>query len=344
MSVKSFIEALPKVELHIHLEGGFDISRLLLIADQYDVPETMKHYADWVKLLNKPDYHRLYDLIRTVAGWVRDADDLSRLVYDLGTHLHKQNVRYAEVGICPALYPNVPLDFEAFFAALNDGRDRAERAWGIRMAWVFNLLREDAGKIEGAVRWTGSIHAQRSGVIGIALVGRDDANIPAAQYERFFRPNEHQQRVRAVRVGEMGGVAGVRTALEALQPNRVLDARGLADDPSVMEMVAARNIPVLISPTRYLRQHWAGANTLPLRALLDAGVPLIIGSDMPSLYQTTLNAEYLIAVESGGLTLDDVKACGLRAIAFSLLSEADKEEMTAQYEEAFEGLRVEHQV
>jgi adenosine deaminase len=344
MSVKSFIEALPKVELHVHLEGSFDISRLLLIAEQHDVPDTLKHYADWVRLLNKPEYNRLYDIIRTAGAWVRDADDLSRLAYDLGTHLHKQNVRYAEVGICHALYPNVPLDFEAFFAALNDGRERAERAWGVRMVWVCSILREEVRRVEDAARWAGTIQAQRAGVIGIALVGRDDANIPPAQYERAFRPNDLYQRVRAVRVGEVTGAAGIRHVLDGLHPNRLFDARGLADDHPLMALVAEKGIPVLISPTRYLRQNWATTAALPLRRLVDAGVALVIGSDMPTLYKTSLSAEYLAAVEVGGLTLDEVKACALRAVKFSLLSEGDKEEMMAQYEDAFVQLRLEHQV
>src|SRR5688572_25526626 len=121
MSVKNFIDAMPKVELNVQLEGSFDIKRLLLIAEQYDIPETLKHYNDWVSLLNKPDYARMYDILRVANSWVRDSDDLSRISYDLATQLYKQNVQYAEVSVCPALYPDVMLDLEGFFVAVNDG-------------------------------------------------------------------------------------------------------------------------------------------------------------------------------------------------------------------------------
>ncbi|MDZ4767519.1 MAG: hypothetical protein SGJ24_00185 [Chloroflexota bacterium] len=341
MSLKTFVEAMPKVDLHVQLEGSFDIQRLLLIAEQHDVPETLKHYDTWAGLLRKPDYGRLYDLIRMVNTWVKDSGDLSWLAYDLGTHLHKQGVVYAEVGVCPSYYPEVQLDIEALFAAINDGRERAEKAWGIRMAWIYNVPRDEPRRVEDAARWATSIPAQRANVVGMGLIGRDDVQ-PPLQFERAFRALEKRELARVVRVGEMTNTAGVKAAYEPLLPTRLVDARGAVEDGTLIEQVVEHRTALLISPTRSIRHKWTTAADLPLRRLVDMGAALVIGADMPTLYQTTLNKEYIAAVEQGGLTIEEVIEVALNAVAHSTLSQADKDDMIASFQERYATLQVEH--
>ena len=143
MTVQSFIEAMPKADLHIHLEGAVSRQTLLLIADQNEVEETIKHFHSWVELLAKPDYDRLDELMKMTNGWFKQAEDLTRSAYDVGLYLAKQNVRYAEVTVNPALYPEMNLSLEQFLAAINDGRDRAQRAWGIQMSWILAIPRDE---------------------------------------------------------------------------------------------------------------------------------------------------------------------------------------------------------
>src|SRR5687768_4945729 len=115
MTVATYIEAMPKVDLHVHLEGAISKNMMLVIADQNDVSESVKHFNTWVNLLEKPEYDRLEELIRVVSGWVRQPEDLTRLAYEAGTHLARQNVRYAEITVSPALYGELNLSPEQFF-------------------------------------------------------------------------------------------------------------------------------------------------------------------------------------------------------------------------------------
>ena len=101
MSVASYIQAMPKVELMLSLEGAMQRNSLLKIAEANEIPVTIKHYNEWVGLLDKPDYKRLADIARMATSWLQIADDLSRVVYDVGVFLSKSNVRYAEVTVNP---------------------------------------------------------------------------------------------------------------------------------------------------------------------------------------------------------------------------------------------------
>jgi adenosine deaminase len=103
MSIESFVRAMPKAELHVHLEGAWNKDTLLMIADENDARANLKHFDTWVKLLDTPDYNRIDQITRTVSQWLQYGEDLTRIVYDLGVALSKQNVRYAEVSVTPAL-------------------------------------------------------------------------------------------------------------------------------------------------------------------------------------------------------------------------------------------------
>lgn len=342
MTVKSFVEAMPKVELNLHLEGGFDIDRLLLIAEQYEVQDTLKHFDDWVALIRKPDYARLYDIVRVANSWIKDAEDLSKLAYDLGTYLYKQNVRYAEVGVCPALYTEVSLDLEGFFAAINDGRDRAERAWGVRMAWILNVPRDEPRRGEDAARWVTSIPAQRAGVVAFGVTGRDDTQA-AGQFERPFRAIERRGLPRVVRVGEFTTGQGVLENVQVLNPTRIIDGRGIWETDEALAEFSGSGAVLMVNGTRMVKQRWvASAKELPYRRLIDAGVSLVIGADMPTIYQTTLNQEYILAVEQGAITPTDLVEIALTAIQASSLADDEKTEMAQTFREQYDALLTEH--
>src|SRR5436190_19634242 len=121
MSTASFVAALPKVELNVQLEGAIQLHTLKNLAEQNDVPETLKRYSQWVGLIETPDYARIYEIARMQASWLKHPDDLTRVVYDLGTALSKQNVRYAEVSVNPALFPDMNGSYDDFLTAINDG-------------------------------------------------------------------------------------------------------------------------------------------------------------------------------------------------------------------------------
>ncbi len=342
MSLQSFIQAMPKAELHVQLEGAFQQPTLLMIAEQNDIYETLKHYNDWVALIAEPDYTRLNEIVRMVASWLKIPENLTLLVYELGTGLAKQNVAYAEVGVNLWLYPDMNLSFDDFLAALNDGRDRAQRAWGIDMAWVIDIAREEPRRADDIARWVSTAAARRANVVALGLNGEEKTQA-AGQFERAFRAVEKKDLPRVVRAGDDLGAEGVLKAIEALNPNRILDARGVAESPEAIKQMVDNNITAAINLTRAKCQGWVETIAdYPLRALYDADVSLVLGSDLPSLYHTTLNDEYIAAVEQGGLSLEELENIALNAVRTSFLAEDAKTEMLNQFTQAYVDLRAEH--
>ena len=341
MSTASFIQALPKVELNVQLEGAIQPQTLAVLADQNEIPETLKHYRDWVTLINTPDYTRTYEIARMASSWLKYADNLTRIVYDLGTVLSKQNVRYAEVGVNPGLYP-LDISYDDFLAAINDGRDRAKRAWGIEIAWIFVIGREEPRRSDELARWVSLASSRRGGVIGLGLSGDEKAQ-PVGQFERAFHAVEKKDVARMVRAGDTQKADGVLKAIEGLHPNRILDGWGAAESPDVLTALADNGITLAVNLTRAQRQGWvATLANYPLRRLYDAGVSLVIGADMPSLYHTSINDEYLAAVEQCGLSLEELENVALNAVRSSFMEDATKAEVLQTFTQRYAELRAEH--
>ncbi len=344
MSVASYIEALPKVELNVQMEGAIQPNTLAMLADQNEIYEKIKKYNDWVALIKTPDYARLWEIARMASSWMKHADNLTRVVYDLATALAKQNVRYAEVGVNPGLYPDIELSYDDFLAAINDGRDRAKRAWGIELAWIFMIPRDEPRRADELARWTTLAASRRGGVIGLGLSGDEHAQ-PVGQFERAFHTVEKKEIARVARAGNGSNahVENVLKTLTELHPNRVLDGWGAAESDDVMKTLVDGNVTLAVNLTRAVNQKWVkSAAEYPLRKLYDAGVSLVIGADMPCLDHTTISEEYQIVLDALGFTPEELDNLALNAVRSSFLDDAAKEAMVETFTQTYTDLRAEH--
>lgn len=342
MSIETYLEAMPKVELHARLEGAVGTDVILLIAEQNEVHEGLKHFNTWVGLVQKPDYARMDEIIRVASQWPRLPEDLSRMAYNVGTYLSKQNVKYAEITVNPALYTELPIPVEQFFGALNDGRERAERAWGIRLAWIVGVPREEPRRADDLVRYALTVAGRKAGVAGLGLVGRETAQ-PVGQFERAVTSAEKKGVPVTVSAGEHEGAEGIQKALDVLRPARIDIGWGATESPEVMKQLQDTDTAVTVSMARALKTGKIESyKDYPLRALYDDGVRVVISSDMPVFFGTTLTEQYQIAARDLGFSVDELEDIALNAVRASFLPDEEKATMLEEFEQAYAALRAEH--
>lgn len=339
MSIESFIKAMPKVEINLQLEGAMPTALLLNIAARNDVADGSRQYRTWEALVKQPDPKRAAEIAKVASGWLKHTDDLKRVVYEVGLALAKQNVRYAEIAINPMLYEGLAESLDELFAAINDGSRRVKAAWGMDIVWILVIPREEPRRAEELVRYAKSVAGRQANIVGVILSGKEETQ-PAGQFERAFKQAEKQDVPRVVRAGETQQLQGVLDAVESLAPNRVVDARGLTASEEAMHIFAERNIAVCIGATRALKSGFVkDLSEIGLHTMLDQGVVVTVGQDMPALYGTTLNNEYLQLVEAGALTQDSLEDIALNAVRASFLPEETKTIMLADFKAAYASLR-----
>lgn len=333
MSIRDFIAAIPKVELNLQLTGAFRRESLLMIAHQNGIPAQLEDFDGWIELLDNPDYARLDEIARIAGSWVMYPEDIALVVYDMGLALSKQNVLYAEVAVAPPDFiGSAHMNFDAFFDALNDGRDRVLRAWNVDLSWILCIPWDNPRSGDDVARWATSGAAQLGNVVGMGLIGSEGAQ-PVGQFRRAFDTARNKEIYTVVNAGSVLGIQGIDNALAELSPHRLTDSWGIAGHSATRDSLAENGIPIVVSLHRALRQGLTrSASDYPLRQLLDSGVQVLLSSGMPSLLGATLIDEYELAHTACGLDVDSLVQLMRQSIALSFLDEERKEKLLLSFD------------
>ncbi len=302
------LRALPKAELHLHLEGAIRTETAVELAGRYGLP--MPDSGEFPDLTAfTVAYERARDLIGSL-------DDLRRVAHELVEDAHAQGIVWTEVHLFPVTYAGRLGRTEAVLEAVLDGLAtgsaavRGESAAAVILGVNRSLPTAAAmASLDLAVSYHGH------GVVGLGLAG-DEANHPAARFTEVFA------RARALGVpalphaGEARGADSVRVCVEALGAQRINHGIRAVEDARLLDFLAEREICLDVCPTSNVALNVVGSwEEHPLRTLLAAGVPVSLNSDVPLFVGSSALGEYERARQF--LSLDDD---GLARIAASSLS------------------------
>lgn len=318
------LRALPKVELHLHLEGSLRPELLLRLAERNRVRLPFAHPDDFPRLCRYRDFRDFVNVLLMGVRCLRQPQDFYDAVAALGAALALENVRYAEVSWTPQFYLDRGHPLDALLAAMNAARValRAER--GVEIRWIPDLVRSYPAPARHVAAWACSPRARAGGVVALGLAG-PEAGHPAARFAPIFA----LARMRGLPVyphaGEGMGAASVRATLAALQPSRLAHGVRAYEDPALVTELARRRLPLDVCLTSNVRLGvYADYAAHPVKRLIDAGCVVTLGTDDPVLFGTTLSEEYLHALDDCGLLVDDLTASILAAADASHLPSDEK--------------------
>jgi aminodeoxyfutalosine deaminase len=314
----------------------------LLIGDQNDVALERKKYKQAMRLLDKSEPNRIKDLIAALSEWVRYPEDLSRIAYDVGLQLAKDNVRYAEVCVDTGLFSASSMSLDNIMDALNDGSDRVRRGWNVEIKWILVVPREEPRRADETVRSAASATGRKNNIIGFGLIGQEDAQ-PIGQFERAFQTAKKKDVFTFVRVGDVLRGDGILTVLDHLEPDRLVDVLGLQQDDTLIKRLIEEQMPIILTPsrTKHLKL-LKSSETLSARVLIDDGLLVSISADMLTYYGKTLSDILIALAEEEGFTHQDIEELILNTLRYSLLEDAARDVLIAEFEQQFEVLREEH--
>lgn len=337
-ATRRYLLALPKAELHLHLEGSLRPELLLRLARRNRLRLPFETPDAYYQRLQYRDFRDFANTLLLGVACLRTPDDLFDAVADLGQMLVAHNVRYAEVTWTPQFYLNRGPSLDEFLAAMNSARASLQARTGLILRWIPDLVRSHPGPAARIAEWASSPEVRAAGVVAIGL-GGPEAGYPASGLREVF------DRVRAAgmpvnpHAGEGGGPDSVRDTLSALAPVRIGHGVRAAEDPTLLSHLARVGLPLEVCLTSNLRLGLFGSYAEhPLRRLLDVGCVVTLNTDDPVLFQTTLTDEYLKAVSYCGLDFDDVRRSILAALSASYLDADERFALVAEFGAAFESL------
>src|SRR5712664_811575 len=312
-----FIRALPKVELHLHLETSLRLHRL--VERQYrldgDPPGGGVRAAAEGEGSGVADPEKFTGYDRRLrylsrAGKIPDSfyssENIEQITLELLAEAAAQRVRHVEVRV-GGRRGFALLGTRRMLEAMARARGRAEREEGITSGFLITLVRE-RGSEEAEQRVREAIACRDCGVVGVDLAG-DEQNYPPALFARAMDLAREAGLGITVHAGEFAGPASIWTAVYQLGARRLGHGIRAAEDPELLYRLRERGVTLELCPTSNLRLGLCDSmEALPIRHLMAAGVSVTVNSDDPVLLGTDISRELEIVAKTFALTSDEVRA------------------------------------
>ena len=306
----SWFASLPKVELHVHLEGAIPHAALWELIQKYGGDQTV---PDLEALERRFQYRNFSHFIETWS-WknqlLREYEDFTLIAEVTAQDLAAQNIRYAEMFFSPSLFVRHGLQVQRLAAAVRAGLDRAA---GITVALVADLVR-DYGPTAEARTLAQLQEVKDQGVIGIGIGGSEEPFPPEA-FEPLYREARRLGFRTNAHAGEAAGAASIWGAIERLQVEGIGHGTRAREDPSLLQYLAERQIPLEMCPLSNVR---TGAVDVlanhPIREYFRQGIAVTVNTDDPKMFDTSLAQEYRLLVEECGFSKHEICRLILAAI------------------------------
>lgn len=292
--------SLVKADLHVHLVGSASPHTVAALAARHPAGRVPSDAEELRSFFAFRDFAHFLFVYTMVSALVRSPDDVLTLVAGLAEDLAAQGTAYAEVTVTPVSHLQAGITMEDLAAALDLGTTRARTAHGVELAWVYDISGGDGG--EGArLTLEAALHHPPADLVGFGL-GGPEAGVHRADFAPYFAAARAAGLHSVPHAGESVGPEEVRAAIDLLGAERIghgiaavrdehLLGR-LAGDGITLEVCLSSNVATGVVSD--LAEH-------PLLRLLEAGVPVVLGSDDPPMFNTSLPEEYRRARDELGV-------------------------------------------
>jgi adenosine deaminase/aminodeoxyfutalosine deaminase len=280
-------------ELHLHLEGTVDRETVRLLDPSVSCEE-----AD--RVWGFRDFAGFLNCFKFVVQKLRGPEDYALVTTRMIESLACEGVGYAEVTIAAGVVLWRGFEFRTVWRAIRDAQQEAFARTGVEVWWNLDAIRQFGPEHVMEVARVAAEYVD-DGAISFGI-GGDEIAGPAAQFAEAYRFARDSGLRLTAHAGETDGPDSIRAAL-ALGAERIGHGIRAADDPELMKMLAAEQIPLEVCITSNVRT--GAVATLeehPVRRLFEAGVPITLNTDDPGLFETSLGREFELARKRFGFS------------------------------------------
>ncbi len=341
--LSEMLERLPKVDLHLHLDGSIRESALWEIAAEQGMKLPVASAEELIPLMRVTgecgslvEYLAKFDF---VAGFLHKADVLERIAYELVEQAAEQNCRYIEVRFGPQLHRAEGLTCEDAIEAVLRGLRRGEEAFGVTARAIAACLRHHSPHMNMEVI-AAAARFKDQGLVAVDLAG-PEAAFPAHLHRAVFEYAQLLDMPVTIHAGEAGGAENIHEAVTRLGATRIGHGVRLRENPKLLETVREQGIVLEMCPiSNYQTKAMESWAAYPVREYFEAGLKLTINTDNLTVSDTSLAREYGVLIERFGFTLAEIAGLILNGADAAFLRPEEKAKLRAELLSEFAELGV----
>lgn len=334
-NLKSFIDGLPKAELHIHIEGSLEPELIFSIAKRNGVQLSYPDVESLRKAYNFSNLQSFLDIYYEGAGVLLKEEDFYDLTWTYMQRLHEQNVLHVELFFDPQTHTDRGVAFSVVIEGISRALRNAEEQFGISSRLIMCFLRHLDE--ESAFETLESALPYKDRIIGVGL-DSSEVGHPPSKFERVFAKARQEGFLVVAHAGEEGPAEYIHEALDLLKIDRLDHGNRCLEDEALTQRLVKEQIALTVCPVSNLelkvvedlKQH-------PLRDMMQKGLLVTVNSDDPAYFRGSLNENYLRTAEALDLSKEELYLLAHNSFVASFLTEDEKASLIAQLNEYCEG-------
>lgn len=338
MSIDRFLLRLPKIELHVHLEGAMRPAVLLELARRNGIPLPAQDEAGLKRWFRFTDFEHFVQVYLACSRALRTPEDFQLLALDFLTEQAYQNVPYSEVHFTISTHlangANGGEVLDALAAAIEEG----ERRHGVSLRLIPDVVRNvGAGPADQTLEW--ALAGRKRGVVVALGLSGSERLYPNEPFREHFAAAKREGLHRVAHAGEHAGPESIRSVLQVCDAERIGHGVRAVEDPALLEELRAAQIPLEVCPSSNvclgvapdLAEH-------PFDRLYRSGLALSVNSDDPAFFNTNLTLEYLRLHQTFGYSPAELAGLSLAALRQSFLPEPERLTLEESFRQQFDAL------
>ncbi|MCL6249039.1 adenosine deaminase [Acinetobacter sp. ANC 4945] len=323
MDQLELIRALPKAELHVHIEGTFEPELMFAIAQRNNIAIPYQSVEELKEAYNFHNLQSFLDIYYAGANVLIHEQDFYDLAWAYFEKCAEDHVVHTEMFFDPQTHTDRGVAFETVLNGLQRACDDAKTKLGISSHLIMCFLRhlsEDAAfaTLEQALPY-------KDQIIGVGL-DSSEVGHPPSKFERVFAKAREAGFLIVAHAGEEGPAEYVWEALDLLKVNRVDHGVRSEEDPALMQRLIAEKMPLTVCPLSNLKlcvvKDMAEHN---IRRLLQQGVHVTVNSDDPSYFGGYMNDNFVAITKALDLSNAELKQLAINSFEASFISDAEKQ-------------------
>lgn len=320
-------EKVPKVELHLHLEGAIPLDSLWELVQKYGGDSTLPNIEAIQRRFAYRDFPHFIETWIWKNQFLREYEDFTFIAEAFARDLERQSIRYAEVFFSPLDFAQVGLSAPGLAAAIRKGLARVP---GTQIQLICDFGR-DWGPEKAAAGLAALIEARDQGVIGIGI-GGSEQTFPPEPFQAVYAEARRLGFHTTAHAGEAAGAESIWGALNALQVERIGHGARAGEDERLLDTLAEKQIPIEMCPLSNVRTGVIPSiDSHPIRRFYERGLMVTVNTDDPKMFGNRLAEEYQLLETHLGFTHDDIRTLILNGIRSSWLPGDAKQRLIEEY-------------
>lgn len=307
------LTALPKTELHLHLEGAVPANTLLQLIHKYGDQSAVPNLEALQMKLRHQNVNDFMSVYVWAVGYLREYEDFTLAARGLVRDLRAQGVWYAEISFSPGMFDRFGLELQPLAKAIRAGlADSTE----VKTNLLVDLIR-DRGPEQGDRRLSQAAEVvAETGIVGIGI-GGSEIEFPPEPFAPVFRRAADLGLHRVAHAGEWVGPESIWGTIRALGVERIGHGTRSIQDPALVDYLCKARIPLEVCPTSNVCTGTvASIKSHPVVDYHKKGIPITLSSDDPTLFHTDIVTEYRLLKEE--LEMSEESLIGIARTGFDV--------------------------